>query len=102
MPVATSALEAEKQLAAPETDALVKNIGIPPRPSVLVALQQEMATDDPNLRRIAALVASDVAMTVALLKVVNSPYSLCHANVNRSISPSTCLGLSRSAASSLG
>ncbi len=90
MPVATSALEAEKQLAAPETDALVKNIGIPPRPSVLVALQQEMATDDPNLRRIAALVASDVAMTVALLKVVNSPYSLCHANVNRSISPSTC------------
>ena len=73
MSVAKSAQEAEQQLAASETDALVKNIGIPPRPSVLVALQQEMAGDDPNLRRIAALVASDVAMTVALLKVVNSP-----------------------------
>lgn len=73
MSVAKSAQEAEQQLAASETDALVKNIGIPPRPSVLVALQQEMASDDPNLRRIAALVASDVAMTVALLKVVNSP-----------------------------
>ena len=72
MSVATSAQEAEQQLAAPETDALVKNIGIPPRPSVLVALQKELGNDDPNLRRIAALVASDVAMTVALLKVVNS------------------------------
>ena len=73
MNVAKSVQEAESQLSAPETDALVKNIGIPPRPSTLVDLQKEMGLEDPDFRRVGRLVASDVAMTVALLRVVNSP-----------------------------
>ncbi|MDZ4162351.1 MAG: HDOD domain-containing protein [Burkholderiales bacterium] len=71
--VAKSAEQAEAQLLAHDTDALVKDIGIPPRPSMLVDLQTEMAKDEPNFRRIGALVSTDVAMTVALLKVANSP-----------------------------
>ncbi|MBA4257182.1 MAG: metal-dependent phosphohydrolase [Polaromonas sp.] len=71
--VAKTADEAEQQLLSPETDALVKDIGIPPRPSTLVDLQEEMAKEDPDFGRIGRLVSTDVAMTVALLKVVNSP-----------------------------
>jgi HD-like signal output (HDOD) protein len=56
-----------------QTDELVRTIGIPPCPGTLVALQREVATDDPDLRRVAALVSSDVALTAALLRVVNSP-----------------------------
>ena len=72
MQITRSAHAAELLLAAPETDALVKNIGIPPRPATLLALQQEIALDDPDLKRVAQLVASDVTLSVALLRIVNS------------------------------
>lgn len=55
-------------------DQLVKSIGIPPRPSLLADVQHEMAGDDPDPRKIAQLVAKDVAMSAALLKSANSPF----------------------------
>ncbi len=73
MSVARSAKEAEQQLAAPDTDALVKNLGIPPRPQTLADLQNEIGLDDPDFRRVARLVTSDVALTAALLRIANSP-----------------------------
>jgi HD-like signal output (HDOD) protein len=60
-------------LAPPPTEALLKSIGIPSRPSTLVQLQDEMSGADPDTRRIADLVASDVALTIAALRIVNSP-----------------------------
>lgn len=72
MQIAVSVVEAEKQLASMHTDALVKNIGIPPRPGTLVDLQTEIGREDPDFRRISRLVASDVAMTAALLRIANS------------------------------
>lgn len=56
-----------------DPDALVRSIGIPPRPTIVMQLQAEMGQDDPDLRRIASLVSADVAMTAAVLRVVNSP-----------------------------
>lgn len=73
MTVAKSAIEAESQISAPQTDALIKSIGIPARPTTLVNIQKEMGHEDPDLRRIASLVSSDVALTVAVLRTVNSP-----------------------------
>ena len=63
----------ELQLSGPQSDALVKSIGIPPRPAVLLELQKEIAKEDPDLRSVARLVAGDVALTAALLRTVNSP-----------------------------
>jgi HD-like signal output (HDOD) protein len=71
--VAQSASEAELQLLGSENDPLVKSIGIPARPATLVDLQNEIAKDDPDFGRVARLVASDVALTVSVLKIVNSP-----------------------------
>jgi HD-like signal output (HDOD) protein len=73
MLAAKSVHEAQVQLDAPQTDALVRNIGIPPRPATLTELQGEIGKEDPDFRRIARLVAADVALTAALLRVVNSP-----------------------------
>lgn len=56
-----------------EADELVRSIGIPPCPATLTALQREISKDDPDLRRVAQWVSGDVALTAALLRVVNSP-----------------------------
>jgi HD-like signal output (HDOD) protein len=73
MPVALSAAEAEQQLNALEASALIKSIGIPSRPTTLQRLQAEIAKEDPDFARVAHLVGSDVALSVAVLRVVNSP-----------------------------
>jgi HD-like signal output (HDOD) protein len=52
---------------------LVSEIGIPPRPSLLVDLEQELRKDDPSMRRMADIVGTDVALSAALLRAANSP-----------------------------
>src|SRR5471032_2036883 len=55
-------------------DALMRSIRIPPRPSLLVDLQRELAQSDPSPRRIARTIGNDVGMSGALLKLANSSY----------------------------
>lgn len=73
MPVALSTLEAERHLADPGLEALVMDVGIPPRPQVLADLSCELSSEDPDFRRVVASVAKDVALTAAVLKLANSP-----------------------------
>jgi HD-like signal output (HDOD) protein len=55
-------------------DALIKSIRIPPRPSLLADLQQELASSDPSPPAIGRIIASDVGMSGALLKLANSSF----------------------------
>jgi HD-like signal output (HDOD) protein len=55
-------------------DALMRSIRIPPRPSLLVDLQRELAETDPSPRKIARIIGNDVGMSGALLKLANSPF----------------------------
>lgn len=55
-------------------DALLRSIRIPPRPSLLVDLQQELGQSDPSPRKIARIIGNDVGMSGALLKLANSPF----------------------------
>lgn len=71
---------APRSSAAPETDPLEKNfrtqlrdIGIPPRPSILEHIDREMTRDDPDFRRLAQLISSDVGLAAGLIKTANSP-----------------------------
>jgi HD-like signal output (HDOD) protein len=50
----------------------MKSIRIPPRPSLLADLQRELASPDPSPETIGRIVASDVGMSGALLKLANS------------------------------
>jgi HD-like signal output (HDOD) protein len=59
---------------ADPVDALIKSIRIPPRPSLLADLQRELASDDPAPAAIGRIIASDVGMSGALLKLANSPF----------------------------
>lgn len=69
-----AAAPAAQALGAADLDALVKSISIPPRPGVLVELQQEIGAADPDPSKIARLVGQDVSLTAAVLKSVNSPF----------------------------
>jgi HD-like signal output (HDOD) protein len=53
-------------------DALIRSIRIPPRPSLLADMQRELAADDPSPETIGRIVARDVGMAGALLKLANS------------------------------
>jgi HD-like signal output (HDOD) protein len=55
-------------------EALMRSIRIPPRPSLLVDLQRELARSDPSPRTIARIIGNDVGMSGALLKLANSPF----------------------------
>lgn len=64
-------------MASPDddpVDALIRSIRIPPRPSLLADLQRELAADDPAPATIGRIIASDVGMAGALLKLANSSF----------------------------
>lgn len=60
--------------ATAQAQAVLKGIVIPSCPAVLMDLRAEMAAEDPDLRKVARLVGADVALSVAVLRTVNSPY----------------------------
>jgi HD-like signal output (HDOD) protein len=57
-----------------EIENTLKGFSIPPRPHVLVTLSDEMNREEPNLKRIADQIGSDVGLSAAVLKTVNSPF----------------------------
>lgn len=52
----------------------IQDIDIPPRPAILAAVHTEMGADEPDLRRLEALISADVALAGGLVKTVNSPF----------------------------
>jgi len=93
MPAIAPLQRARSELDTDHIDALVKGIAIPPRPSLLAALQEEISVEDPDTRKIAQIVGKDVALTAAVLRTVNSPlYGLSRpvANLGQAL---TVLGL---------
>ena len=57
-----------------EVQNVVKDIGIPSCPAVLTKLVRAMRDDDPDFRKISALISSDVGLAAAMLKTVNSAF----------------------------
>ena len=52
---------------------IINSLAIPPQPVVLQQIQTEMGKADPDVRKAAHIVSQDVGLTVAVLKIVNSP-----------------------------
>jgi HD-like signal output (HDOD) protein len=73
MPIATTSEQAEQHLCGPDVDRLVRDLGVPPQPRILAELTSEMRRPEPDSQRIARIVAGDVALTAAVLRVANSP-----------------------------
>jgi HD-like signal output (HDOD) protein len=70
--MSTASALARPNAAEDPVDTLIKSIRIPPRPSLLADLQRELSSADPSPETIGRIVASDVGMSGALLKLANS------------------------------
>lgn len=53
---------------------VLQGIAIPPQPQVMVDLHMEQAMPEPDMNRIAQIIAQDVGLSAAMLKFVNSAY----------------------------
>lgn len=56
-----------------QAEELVRGIKIPPRPTVVMAVMDEREKDEPDLASLTRMVATDVALSAAVIKAVNSP-----------------------------
>jgi HD-like signal output (HDOD) protein len=59
-------------LSADEGETSIVDIPIPSQPELLLTVRREAQADDPNPQRIAAAIEKDLALSAAVLKVVNS------------------------------
>ncbi len=73
MAIAITAAEAEEQLNASAMQDMLKGILIPPRPVLVQQMQTELGKAEPDIRKAAQIVSQDISLTVAVLKIVNSP-----------------------------
>jgi len=55
-----------------QIDKILQGISIPPQPQVMVDLQMEQYHPNPDIGRIANLIAQDVGLSGTMLKIVNS------------------------------
>lgn len=53
---------------------MLKGINIPSPPQIVADLQMEMAKDEPDVNNMSQLISSDVGLSGAVLKIVNSPF----------------------------
>jgi HD-like signal output (HDOD) protein len=67
-PVAPAALTEQS------VEKMLNTIRIPPRPSLLFEVQQELARNDPSPKKLSGIIGQDVAMAGALLKLANSAF----------------------------
>ncbi|MGZ9079972.1 MAG: HDOD domain-containing protein [Burkholderiales bacterium] len=66
----------QEDLAAfsPDIEEAAKNIRLPACPAILTRLLREMRADEPDFVKVAKLIGSDVSLSGAMLKTVNSPF----------------------------
>ena len=57
-----------------EAEKLIASVSIPPRPSAVATVMEEQRSSDPNMGRIAQLIAADVGLSAAMIKTINSPF----------------------------
>jgi len=65
----------------PHSDAIesrmkieIRDIGIPPRPTILAQIERETARDEPDFIHLAKLLSKDVGLSAGMIKIANSPY----------------------------
>ncbi|RMH46669.1 MAG: HDOD domain-containing protein [Gammaproteobacteria bacterium] len=53
---------------------IVNHFFIPPRPDILMAIQEACRAEDPDIDHLATLVSRDITLSAAVLKLLNSPF----------------------------
>lgn len=55
-------------------ESSLKDIGIPPRPTILDRISREMLRDEPDYKRLSNIIGADVSLSASLIKTANSPF----------------------------
>ncbi len=71
------------------------DVVLPPRPSILVNIQQEMVKTHADLHKIAELIASDLVLAAEILKTVNSPFYGLRNKLTSTVDAVKMLGFTR-------
>ena len=61
-----------KSYSEAQLSGLLRKLSIPPCPSILMEIAAELRKENSNQQRVAALIRSDVALSAAVLKVINA------------------------------
>ncbi|HEU0186496.1 MAG TPA: HDOD domain-containing protein [Gallionellaceae bacterium] len=78
-----------------ELEHTVLDVGIPPCPTILLELAFEARKEETDLHRIEKLISSDVGLSAALIKTVNSPFYGLRIKVHAIAHAIQVLGLNR-------
>lgn len=62
------------ELLKREAEHIAQEMDIPPCPAILARFKQEFNSPHPDLRRLGALIGSDIGLAATVLKTVNSPF----------------------------
>ncbi|SFN24079.1 HD-like signal output (HDOD) domain, no enzymatic activity [Formivibrio citricus] len=63
-----------REIPPKQAETLLKSMVIPPRPVILLQLEQEQLKPEPDFDLISKLISSDLTLSAAVLKTVNSPF----------------------------
>lgn len=64
----------ERAVELQNAEQMMKDVIIPPRPTVLIEVLNEQSHPEPDLHRIGELISKDVAISAGVLRVVNSSF----------------------------
>lgn len=70
----TATQDSNTDVVRKEITLALRDNGIPPRPTVLIEIDNEMGKSDPDFSFLARIISADVSLSAALLKTTNSPY----------------------------
>lgn len=62
------------ELAPKEADKILHGMVIPPRPTLLLRLEELQRSPSPSFTQIAQLISEDLTLSAAVLKAINSPF----------------------------
>lgn len=71
-----------REIPPAESEQLLKNLVIPPRPAILAAIKKAQCSSDPDFEEIASLINSDLTLSLAMIKAVNSPFYQLSQKIN--------------------
>lgn len=77
-----------------ELEQVLLHLGIPPCPKILLELAAEAKKDEPDLQKIERLICTDVGLSAALIKTINSPFYGLRTKVHSVMQAIHMLGLS--------
>jgi len=64
----------QKQDIESRIGTVLRDIGIPPRPTILARIENEMRKDEPDFKLLADIISSDMGLAASIVKVANSAY----------------------------